>query len=90
MVENSDIDSLLSVLSCLDYLLEQAVMAARAQALQGEPFRGLYIGEEDVNELLARQGMNPPWDMNPDTARGYWLNNSARYPHLPGLLRPIT
>jgi hypothetical protein len=57
-VTNSSFAELLPALQRLDRLIEQAVTAARvAYGLEAaaDPYRGLYIGQNEVERLLARQ-----------------------------------
>src|SRR5262245_36913088 len=61
-VGRSSLDDLLLALRRLDRLLEQAVTASRAVYGAGaaaDPYRGLYIGQEEVDRLLAREPVVP-------------------------------
>jgi AAA+ superfamily predicted ATPase len=54
----SSLDSLLPALQRLDRLLQRAVAAAQAaygSAAAGDPFRGLHVGDDEVERLLARE-----------------------------------
>jgi SpoVK/Ycf46/Vps4 family AAA+-type ATPase len=67
---NSSLAELLPALQRLDRLLEQAVAAAQVAygpEATAEPYRGLYIGREEVQRLLARQpGASVLWAERPE------------------------
>ena len=67
---NSSLAELLPALQRLDRLLEQAVAAAQVAygpEATAEPYRGLYIGREEVQRLLARQpGASVLWVERPE------------------------
>ena len=57
-IEDSSLSYLLQVLKRLDGLLERAVATARTVHAQGpspDPYRGLYVGHEEVDRLLSRE-----------------------------------
>ena len=57
-INHSSQDYLLQLLKRLDGLLERAVAAARRVYAQGsspDPYRGLHIGEEEVERVLVRE-----------------------------------
>jgi hypothetical protein len=60
--DSEHIDALLGALQRLDRLLEQAIAqahAGRAPASEADPYRGLYISQEEVARLLSPEGSAP-------------------------------
>lgn len=67
--EGSYLDDLLPVLQRLDRLLERAVAAAQAAygpQAAADPYRGLYINQDGVTRLLAREPGAPTLQMEYD------------------------
>ena len=54
---------LMAELECLDLYIQAQVARARARHQADEQFQGLYISEQEIDELLARPAGLPRWAM---------------------------
>ena len=81
----SSIDSLLLALQRVDRMIEQAMDAmptAYATEAATDPYRGLYISRDEVEQLLSRQPGAPTLQFNRETAGEPSLNPVSDVPQL--------
>jgi AAA+ superfamily predicted ATPase len=57
----SSVDHLMAELECIDLLIRGRVATLRRLQSEDEHFRGLYISEQEVDELLGRPLSAPQW-----------------------------
>src|SRR5262245_12954119 len=65
-IERSTIDGLLAMLGRLDRRLKPMVMAMQAASPEaaGDPYRGLYVTQAEVEQLLEHAPGEPPFQRN--------------------------